>query len=148
MGIDLAVHHPERVKALVAFGATTNLEGSQQEFTDSIPAITVESLKLWLGNDYFDKMPNPERLPVIVEKVKTMWLTEPNFTAEELSAIKTPTLIMVGEHDDVVRPDHASAIASAIPGAQALILPGMNHMGVIEMPDVWNKAVLDFLVNK
>lgn len=148
MGIDLAIRHPERVKALVTFGATTSLEGNQQEFNNNIPSITVESLKSWLGNDYFDKMPDPERLPDIVEKVKAMWLTEPNFTAEELSAIKAPTLIMVGENDDVVRPDHALAIASAIPGAQALILPGMNHMGVIEMPDVWNKAVLDFLENK
>jgi pimeloyl-ACP methyl ester carboxylesterase len=155
IGIDLAIHHPERVKALVAYAATISPDGNQPGFVEFARTVTVSELKSWLGSayqplgvDYLKLMPDPDRLPIILEKIRTMWLTEPNFTPEELAGIQVPTLIMDGQLDDVVRPDHAQVIAKAIPNAKVIILPNTGHYAVLEKSEPWNKAVLDFLENK
>lgn len=148
IGIDLAIHHPERVTALVAFGASISPDSNQEDFLKNVQTMTVSDLKLWLGSKYLNMMPDPDRLPIILDKIKTMWLTEPNFTAEELSSITAPTLILDGEQDDVIHPDNAKVIAAAIPNAKLVMLPNVGHYAVTQMPDVWNKAVLDFLKDK
>ncbi len=101
-----------------------------------------------VGSKYLDMMPNPERLPIILEKIKTLYLTEPNFTSEELGTIKTPTLILDGQDETVVRIEHAQEIANSIPNATLIILPNVGHAAVTEKPEVWNSAALDFLENK
>ena len=74
-----------------------------------------------------------------------MWLTQPDFTAEELAGIKVPTLIIDGQNDEVVRTDHAAAIAKSIPNAKFILIPEVGHFAVTEKPVEWNKVVLDFL---
>jgi pimeloyl-ACP methyl ester carboxylesterase len=151
-GLDLAIHNPQRIKALVAYAATISPDGNQQDFLEHVRTATVSELQQWFGSEYLNKyrqlMPDPERLPDLIEKMKTMWLTEPNFTVRELASIRVPTLIMDGENDDVVRPDHAKVIAAAIPNAELLMLPDVGHYAVTQTPAVWNKAVLDFLKDK
>jgi pimeloyl-ACP methyl ester carboxylesterase len=151
-GLDLAIHHPDRLMALVAYAATISPDGNQPDFLENIRSVTVSRLQQWFGSEYVNGyrklMPDPERLPLLVEKMKIMWLTEPNFSAEELASIRVPTLIMDGENDDVVRPEHARIIADSIPDAKLVMLPGTGHFAVTEMPAVWNRTVLDFLQDK
>ncbi|GAA2892664.1 alpha/beta hydrolase [Pseudonocardia halophobica] len=44
-----------------------------------------------------------------------------------LAAVRTPTLVLHGEQDPVVRPSAARATAAAIPGARLVLLPGVGH---------------------
>jgi len=149
-GIDLAIHHPERVKALVAFGANINPEGIQKDTLTFIQNASVSELSntLNLGSAYLKMMTDSERLPIIIEKMRTMWLTEPSFTPEELASIKLPTLIMDGQNDEVVRPDHAKEIVAAIPNAELILFPDIGHGGPGEKPSEFNHTVLDFLKGK
>jgi pimeloyl-ACP methyl ester carboxylesterase len=84
---------------------------------------------------------------VVVDKIRTMWLTEPNFTAEELASIQSPTLVIHGQKDELVRADHAASIAKAIPGAKFLLLPDAEHHAMTRRPKEWNKAVMAFLID-
>jgi len=148
IGIDMAIHHPERVKALVAFGANINPQGYQDSFLEYVRNATVEDIKLMVGSKYLEMMPNPERLPIILEKIKTLYLTEPNFTPAELATIKAPTLILDGQDETVIRTDHAQEIENSIPNAKLIILPNAGHDAVIENSEVWNTVVLDFLATQ
>ena len=148
IGIDMAIHHPERVKALVAFGANINPQGYQDSFLEYVRNATVEDIKLMVGSKYLEMMPNPERLPIILEKIKTLYLTEPNFTPAELATIKAPTLILDGQDETVIRTDHAQEIENSIPNAKLIILPNAGHNAVTENSEVWNTAVLDFLATQ
>lgn len=148
IGIDLAIHHPERVKALVAFGANTSPAGYQDAFLEYVRTVTVDEMKLTLGSHYLEMMPNPEHFPIMLEKVRTLYLTEPNFTAEEIASITAPTLMLIGQNETVVRIEHARVIAESIPNAELVILPDVGHAAVTENPDKWNKAVLDFLKSR
>ena len=145
IGIDLANHHPDRVLALVAYGANINLDGVQESVIAYIRDSSLTALQNDQGAEYLRLSPDPAHLPVIVEKLRTLWLTEPNFTQEELSAIRVPTLIIDGQKEEVVRPDHAAEIAAAIPGAELALLPNVGHYALWQQSAEWNRVVLDFL---
>jgi pimeloyl-ACP methyl ester carboxylesterase len=148
IGIDLAIHHPERVKALVAFGANISPDGYQDSFLNYVRISTVDDIKLMVGKAYLEKMPDSARLPIILEKIRSLYLTEPSFTLKELAAITAPTLILDGQNETVIRLDQPQKIAESIPGAQLVILPNAGHNAVSENPVAWNNAVLDFLKDK
>ena len=61
------------------------------------------------------------------------------------SQIKVPTLVITGEQDYGNGPEMTQAIASQIPGARTLILPGLRHMALVEDPDAVNIPVRAFL---
>jgi pimeloyl-ACP methyl ester carboxylesterase len=148
IGIDLAIHHPERVKALVAFGANISPDGYQDSFLNYVRISTVDDIKLMVGKAYLEKMPDSARLPIILEKIRSLYLTEPSFTLKELAAITAPTLILDGQNETVIRLDQPQKIAESIPNSQLVILPNAGHNAVTENPSAWNNAVLDFLKDK
>jgi pimeloyl-ACP methyl ester carboxylesterase len=64
-----------------------------------------------------------------------------------LAWLRCPTLIVWGEHDRVVPPVYAEALAKAIPGARVEMLPGTGHMPMFEQPEAWSRAVIEFAVD-
>jgi pimeloyl-ACP methyl ester carboxylesterase len=62
-----------------------------------------------------------------------------------LRQIHCPALIIQGEADEHATPKHATDIAEAIPGAELWIVPGLDHMQVIEKTEVFNPRLLEFL---
>jgi len=44
-----------------------------------------------------------------------------------LTAIRAPTLVVVGEADPIFPPAHAEALTEGIPGARAVRVPGLGH---------------------
>lgn len=145
IGIDMAIHHPERVKKLVAYGANINPAGLQKHFLEYLRTVKPEKMQSDNGSDYLALSPTPKYLPVIAEKIRVMWLAEPNFSATQLSKITTPTLIMDGQQEELIRPDHAKEIADAIPKAKLVMLPNVGHYAIFRTPKVWNQAVEAFL---
>ena len=65
--------------------------------------------------------------------------------ADRLSAIRAPTLVMTGEGDANSTPAMTHAIATAIPGARALVIPGHRHMLTLTAAPQVNAALLDWL---
>ena len=142
IGLDLAINHPERVRAVVAYGANINPKGLQDSFIESLRTLTVDEAKGMLG---IDSLSDPTSFSILIEKFRKMWLTEPNYTPELLATITSPVLIIDGEDETLIRPEHAAEISASIPGAELLVLPNTGHYAVVEIPEVWSKAVLEFL---
>jgi pimeloyl-ACP methyl ester carboxylesterase len=63
----------------------------------------------------------------------------------KLKNIKSPTLILFGEHDKVVPPANAQLLAAQIPGSSIHILPDAGHFFPIETPDAAADAILQFM---
>lgn len=59
--------------------------------------------------------------------------------------IQCPTLVITGDEDFGNGPEMTHAIAAEIPGATAMILPGLRHMALAEDPPAINDPVLSFL---
>ncbi len=66
-------------------------------------------------------------------------------TYDRLPKIATPTLVIAGDADTFVDARNSPILASRIPGARLLMLPGQKHGFTVEKPDETNQAILDFL---
>jgi 3-oxoadipate enol-lactonase len=62
--------------------------------------------------------------------------------------IKCPLLILVGDQDAVTPLANARAIAAAVPHAQIRIIPATAHMTMLERPEAFNAALLEFLATQ
>ena len=61
-----------------------------------------------------------------------------------LRGLQTPTLLLVGDRDDACL-EPAIFMRRCIPSAGLLVLPWSGHAINLEEPDIFNRAVLDFL---
>lgn len=61
-----------------------------------------------------------------------------------LPEIKVPSLIVVGSEDKPFL-NASDYMAAKIPGSQKVVIPGAGHAANIDQPDIFNRAVLDFL---
>lgn len=62
--------------------------------------------------------------------------------------IRVPSLVMTCVHDSGSTPDMSYAIASEIEGADTIIVPALQHMGLVEKPMLFAEPVRSFLDNQ
>jgi pimeloyl-ACP methyl ester carboxylesterase len=62
-----------------------------------------------------------------------------------LPAIAVPTLVITGDEDRTATPEVARRMAARIPGAEVQVLPATGHLLMLEQPDAFDRALLDFL---
>ena len=67
-------------------------------------------------------------------------MVDPTLRAR-LAGITLPTLVVWGDSDRIVDPDYGRAYASAIPGAQFLLLTDTGHLPQLESPKLLASAV-------
>ena len=67
-----------------------------------------------------------------------------SWVIENLSEIKVPTLLLVGESDTPFMPA-AQYMAKKIPDSELIIIPKAGHSANVDNPEAFNRAVLDFL---
>jgi pimeloyl-ACP methyl ester carboxylesterase len=61
-----------------------------------------------------------------------------------LSRIQVPTLVVVGEQDQLTPPADARTMQAGIPGARLLVIPGAGHLPVLEAPAAFGQALGSF----
>ena len=64
---------------------------------------------------------------------------------ETLAGVTVPTLVVVGEEDELSPLADAQAMADAVPGAKLVTIPNAGHLTAVEAPEEFNAAVLEFL---
>jgi pimeloyl-ACP methyl ester carboxylesterase len=62
-----------------------------------------------------------------------------------LASIACPTLVLVGDGDELTPPDLAQEIAGGIVDARLMIVPDCGHLSTIERPEAVNAAVAEWL---
>ena len=65
-------------------------------------------------------------------------------TFARLDQVRVPTLVIVGEND-VFQRDHADVLASRVPGARLVVVPGGTHIVNLSSPKELDAAVSAFL---
>ncbi len=62
-----------------------------------------------------------------------------------LGAIRCPTLVLVGDRDELTPPGRAAEMADGIAGARLVEVPGSGHCSPVEQPEFVTRALLEFL---
>jgi pimeloyl-ACP methyl ester carboxylesterase len=145
IGIDIAIHHPERLNRLYTYGANTDLTGLKPDF-DKNP--TFAAFITRAGTEYQALSKTPDQYDSFVQQIGQMWATQPDFTAEQLRGIKVRTAIADGAYDEGIKREHTEYIAHTIPGAELHILPKVSHFGMLQNPKEFNGVILKFLTEK
>lgn len=144
-GLNMAMIRPDLVSKVVTLGAHSRPQGMTDEFRAEIEGATAENFPEVLRAGYQALSPDgPEHWPLVFGKLKTMWLTLPDFTEEELRSISCPVLLLCGGTDIVTR-EESERMERLIPGAKLKVLEGASHYSPIEIPEVVNALVIGFL---
>jgi pimeloyl-ACP methyl ester carboxylesterase len=70
------------------------------------------------------------------------------FNDEELRKIRTPVLLLIGDHEVIYKPEDAIRRATClVSGLKAEIVPNANHIVEYTAPDFVNAKILEFLAD-
>lgn len=137
IGLDMAIHHSERVTKLAVTGANCRTDGYTAETLEWARSFDPDAEPV--SDAYVRLSPDgADHWPILLRRLHRMWAVEPSFTREQLQSIEAPTLIIVGD-GDIVTPEHAIEMFRTIPAAQLCVVPHSGH-GV--MP---KETILTFL---
>jgi pimeloyl-ACP methyl ester carboxylesterase len=160
---DFALEHPERVERLVLAGA--GLRGDKQtpdEKTTNAYRVgasegTERYFEAFLQSDLLagvrDRPKERERMRrMMVDNYKALAYIRAGLsqspeppTIERLGQIKATTLVIIGSLDGKNLLNIADTLATRIPGARKVTIPGASHHPPVETPKEFNRVLLDFL---
>jgi pimeloyl-ACP methyl ester carboxylesterase len=140
--LQMAVSHPAHVKRAFAFGGNITLGGYKANGSSS-PVFAAYSRRC--RAEYQALSPDPRKWSALVRGLASMWRAEPGIGKPHLAALKIPVTISDGQYDEIIKREHTEMMARSIPGAKLQILPEVSHFAVLQKPDEFNRAVLEFL---
>lgn len=140
IGLDIAMHHPDVLRRLFAQAPNVTPDG-----LTSIPVVDPpqEESTVPLEEPPLSKV---ERQQKARERTfRKLWATEPHYTRDDLSHITVPTVIAIGDHDPVIKPEHIAYIVDSIPGARLVVLKNVGHPANEQDPKQYLDAVKTFM---
>lgn len=163
IALDLVDRYPDRVASLVladsAAGFGPSTPQARAEFLDrrltpllagaSIPDIAPGMIEVLVSRTagaqvHADVLDSLLRLRAHPYMRALTAFTTTDFTAT-VARVAKPTLIIVGEDDQVLPPQRSQALAEGIHGARMVVIPECGHLSNIECADVFNRHVEQFL---
>jgi 3-oxoadipate enol-lactonase len=147
LGFTLA--YPERVSALVMADTTGGFSDTRmaQLRTEGEAALAGPNPP---PRTYARHFPQEQPAPAFLyEQIRALnpprqEAAVPGPTAEQVRALPTPTLLIVGEHDVIAPPALMKMFQSYIPHARLAEVAGAGHSVYFETPAEFNRLVLEF----
>ena len=141
LGLDIAIHHPERLSKLFAFAANSDPSG-----VANIAQSTVFNAYIARAEKEYQVLsPTPDQYKSFVDQISKMWETEPHFTAAQLRVITVPTWIVDADHDEAIKRENTEFMANEIPDAELLLQPQVSHFSFLQDPRQFTGDVLHFM---
>lgn len=141
LGLDIAIHHPERLSKLFAFAANSDPSG----VADIAQSTVFNAYIARAEKEYQVLSPTPDQYKSFVDQISKMWETEPHFTAEQLRVITVPTWIVDADHDEAIKRENTEFMANEIPDAGLLLQPQVSHFSFLQDPRQFTGDVLHFM---
>jgi len=144
VGLELGIHHPERLNKVVAYGAQFTpgmfvAATPDPEFDRFIGAFFET-----IAADYQRLSPEPEAWE---DRLAEFSVLQPNYSEDDLKSISVPFLILDGVDEEVVPHDQPVRMAELIAGSKLVLMPGVGHFAPIQQPAEFNRIVLEFLAS-
>jgi pimeloyl-ACP methyl ester carboxylesterase len=140
IGLDIAIHHPERLSGVFAIAANSNPSGVKD--VNKSPVFTAFIMRA--SKEYATLSPTPKEYQSFLAQITKMWNTQPFFDAE-LGNIRVPIVVADADHDEAIKRENTLFMADHIPNAELLIVPGVSHFAFIQDPDAFTFAIEHFL---
>jgi pimeloyl-ACP methyl ester carboxylesterase len=145
VGLLLAIHKSERVRALLAWGANFNTDDEPQGPPDPAFKTMGHDFMAQREAEYRRLSPTPDGFPQLRQALNTLYDHEPNIPPEDLKRITAPTIIADGDHEQFISRAHTQKLAALIPGGRLVILPNVSHGGFEQDPEGFHQIVAGLL---
>ncbi|HEY7393114.1 MAG TPA: alpha/beta hydrolase [Bryobacteraceae bacterium] len=156
VALDFATSYPERLRSLVVANSIGGVQDAGlaelnrrlrppqfgalppeiREVGPSYRAANPEGTQRWVELERLSRPPGP---------VAPAQPLRNQLTFSLLETIHTPTLLLTGDSDLFAPPPIVRMFAAHIKGAEVVIVPEAGHSTYWEQPEVFNRAVLQFL---
>jgi pimeloyl-ACP methyl ester carboxylesterase len=151
--LNTALYLPERVKKIVLISPAATFVQMWGWTLHFFPAYMTGSKRLlvnaykWIWQDF----PSDEciqQLRAITRGSGVPHHIPPSvFSDAELQKLQIPTLLLIGDHEVIYKPEHAIRRASRlVAGLRAEIVPNANHNAEYTAAEVVNEKILNFLL--
>jgi pimeloyl-ACP methyl ester carboxylesterase len=137
----LARETPERSRGVFFFACNVDETGT----LPFRPTPEIERIYAHHVREYAALSPTPDGFEKMRDDLGLMQKSQPNYSAADLASIAVPVWSVLGEHDEFIRREHAEYIAGSVPNGKFVLLPGVSHFSPLQRPELFNRAVLDFL---
>nr|WP_269669538.1 alpha/beta hydrolase [Paenibacillus sp. GSMTC-2017] len=156
VALQTAIRHPDVVRKLVVASAPYKSDGWYPDVLAGMASMNAEAM---VGSPmhevYVKAAPKPEDWSTLIAKMKQFQTKAYDWT-KDISAIKAPTLILIGDSDKV-RPDHALEMFQLLGGGKAdgsmggltnsqlSVLPDTSHYNILARTDLLLPIIPPFL---
>lgn len=158
-----ALRHPERVASLTLAQTSPGFDALSEEELRRFVAqrsqgLSPERLPEGFGLAQARKMMAPGTSPALLalaaapmqrlnaaHYLEVLSASTLQDRGDRLEDIACPTLVITGELDPVYPREVTAQLLARIPGARHFELPGAGHLGNLEQPDLFNRALREFL---
>jgi len=154
--LDFGMRYPDLPGALVIGGAWHRFSEEYQAaitragFT-SPGMVDFDIFEKNTPPDWEDRMrfahsdPDPDYPRILLGSLAQLWWTPLDYTEDDFKKITAPTLIIMGEMDEMIPLAEAEEMATLIPGAELAVIPGAKHNEVLVNGGLFISLLLDFL---
>jgi pimeloyl-ACP methyl ester carboxylesterase len=157
IALELGMHYPGRVSCMVVGAAWYRFSQNYQDLLgimgfESPGSVNIERIKQsmpqWVGlwRSWHSSTQGPDYWEILATQISTMWWTPLNYTADDFQKIKCPTLILVGDKDQMVPVEEAVEMYRLIPEAELAVAPDSDHSFPRSRAELFSTIVFDFLV--
>jgi pimeloyl-ACP methyl ester carboxylesterase len=157
VALRVAIRHPEVVRKLILMSVTYTLSGVHPGLMEGLGEMKPEMMfgSPW-HEEYMRIAPHPEHFARLFAKKTQMDRETQDIPTESIRAIKSPTLLILGD-SDLVRPEHAVEMfrllgggvfgdtPAGLPAPQLAILPGTSHVTIADRADWLISMITEFL---
>ena len=159
----VALRHPERVQSLILACTACSNHQWRRELLSEWAAIANERgmgemakraahwvmaprsvRRFWPAVGWFGPLALSLPAHAFSSQVRAI-LDAPEQMAEVLATVVAPTLVVVGNQDNLTPRGDSEELAERIPGAELVVISGAAHGLMIEHATTFNKVVMDFL---
>lgn len=163
IGQELAIRHPDKVRALVLANTTSGYNAAAREALGQRIA-TVEShglnaISTTTMARFFSEAFRQQQAATVARHQRLLEATDPEgYTAcaaalcdadmaGKLNQIRVPTLVIGGSRDEGTPLDVVQNLARGIPGSQMVVLQDCAHLSAVEQPHAFAEVLGEFVAS-
>ena len=143
--LQTGISHPGIVNKLIIISAFYKRDGAIKGFFESMENANLGNMPAPYKEAYLNINNDSTGLLNMFEKDRTRMLHFKDWSDEDISSIKAPSLIIAGDND-VATPEHTVKMSQVIPNAQLMILPGTHGSFIGEILSAKEESKIPELV--
>jgi pimeloyl-ACP methyl ester carboxylesterase len=147
-----ALKYPEDLKGIVTVGSGARLRVLPQTLEDLEKAVKDPGIENPLNSSY--ELIEPDLAAILQSRrqengpaaaLNDLRACDQFDIMDQISQIAVSTLAICGDQDVMTPPKYSQYLATHMPKAKTLVIPGGTHMVFAEKPQEVNRAIEDFL---